>query len=125
LGVGSGEIGKNDKAIEYYEKALELKPDYEAALINIAVLKLAAEDKLVEEMNSLGNSRADNQRYDALKEERKQIYRDVLPYLNKALELNPNNPEVVRTMMNIYGQLADDAKYKEMKAKLEALEKQG
>lgn len=125
LGVGSGELGNTEKAIEYYEKALQLKPDYEAALINIAVLKLSAEDKLVEEMNSLGNSRADNQRYDELKEERKQIYTETLPYLDKALELNPNNPEVVRTMMNIYGQLADDAKYKEMKAKLETLEKQG
>ncbi len=125
LGVGSAEIGEKEKAIEYYKKALELKPDYEAALINIAVLKLSAEDKLVEEMNSLGNTRADNQRYDELKEQRKQIYKETLPYLNQALKLNPNNPEVVRTLMNIYGQLADDAKYKEMKSKLETLEKQG
>lgn len=124
LGVGSAEIGNNDKAVEYYEKALELKPDYEAALINIAVLKLSGEDKLVEEMNSLGNSRADNQKYDELKQKRKDIYVETLPYLEKALKLSPNNTEVVRTLMNIYGQLAEDTKYKEMKAKLEMLEKQ-
>ncbi len=125
LGVGSAEIGNNEKAIGYYEKALELKPDYEAALINIAVLKLSGEDKLVEEMNSLGNSSADNKKYDQLKEQRRGIYQETMPYLEKALKLNPNNPDVVRTLMNIYGQLADDAKYKEMKAKLETLEKQG
>jgi len=124
LGVGSAEIGKKEKAVEYYEKALELNPNYEAALINIAVLKLSGEDKLVEEMNSLGNSRADNQKYDELKQQRKEIYIETMPYLEKALQLNPNNPEVVRTLMNIYGQLAEDAKYKEMKAKLETLEKQ-
>lgn len=123
LGVGSAEIGNSEKAIEYYNKALELKPDYEAALINIAVLKLGTEDKLVEEMNSLGNSRADNKRYDELKEERQNIYTETLPYLQTALKLNPNSKDVVRTLMNIYSQLADDAKFKEMKAKLETLEK--
>lgn len=124
LGVGSAEIGNKEKAIEYYNKALELKPDYEAALINIAVLKLSGEDKLVEEMNNLGNSAADNKKYDELKQQRKDIYKETLPYLEKALKLSPNNAEVVRTLMNIYGQLAEDAKYKEMKAKLETLEKQ-
>lgn len=125
LGVGSAEIGNKEKAVEYYEKALELKPDYEAALINIAVLKLSGEDQLVEQMNSLGNSSADNKKYDLLKQQRKDVYAETMPYLEKALKLNPNNPEVVRTLMNIYGQLAEDAKYKEMKAKLETLEKKG
>ena len=125
LGVGSAEIGNKDQAIKYYEKALELNPNYEAALINISVLKLSAEDSLVEQMNSLGNSRADNQKYDELKEQRKNIYMETLPYLEKALQLKPDSQEVVRTLMNIYGQLANDAKYKEMKAKLEALEKKG
>jgi tetratricopeptide (TPR) repeat protein len=125
LGVGSAEIGNKEEAIKYYEKALELNPDYEAALINIAVLKLSGEDALVEEMNSLGNSKADNQKYDELKQKRSDIYTETLPYLERALKLKPDSQEVVRTLMNIYGQLADDAKYKEMKAKLESLEKQG
>jgi len=118
LGVGSGEIGNNEKAIEYYKKALELKPDYEGALINIAVLKLSAEDKLVEEMNSLGNSAADNKKYDELKKKREAIYADSLPYLERAYKLKPDNQEVIRTLMNIYGQLGNDAKYQEMKSKL-------
>ena len=125
LGVGSAEIGNKEEAIKYYEKALELNPDYEAALINIAVLKLSGEDALVEEMNSLGNSKADNQKYDELKQKRNDIYKETLPYLEKALKLKPESQEVVRTLMNIYGQLAEEAKYKEMKAKLESLEKQG
>lgn len=119
LGVGSGEIGDKEKAIEYYEKTLELKPDHEGALINIAVVKLSGEDKLVEEMNSLGNSAADNRKYDELKKQRQAIYAETVPYLERAYKLNPNNKEVIRTLMNIYGQLADDDKYQEMKAKLD------
>lgn len=122
LGVGSAEIGENEKAIGYYKKALELKPDYDGALINLAVLKLSGENALVEKMNSLGNSAADNKKYDALKQERRDLYLETLPYLEKALELNPNNREVVRTLMNMYGQVGDDAKFKEMKANLEAME---
>lgn len=124
LGVGSGEIGNNEKAIEYYEEALRLKPDYEGALINIAVIKLSGEDKMVEEMNALGNSAADNKKYDELKKKRQALYAETVPYLERAHKLNPNNSEVVRTLMNIYGQLAEDAKYKEMKAKYEAMSSQ-
>ncbi|WP_310991954.1 tetratricopeptide repeat protein [Aequorivita marina] len=125
LGVGSAEIGNKEKAIEYYKQALELKPDYQGALINLAVLKLSGENELVKEMNSLGNSAADNKKYDALKQERKDLYTETLPYLEKALQLDPNNREVVRTLMNMYGQIGDEAMFKQMKAKLETLETQG
>ena len=125
LGVGSAEIGEKEKAIEYYNKALELNPNYEAALINIAVVKLSAEDKMVEEMNKLGSTAADNKRYDELKKQREKIYAETVPYLEKALKLKPNNPEVLRTLMNIYGQLGEDAKQKEVRTKLDSLEKKG
>src|SRR5690606_15652236 len=81
LGVGSAEIGNKEKAIEYYNKALELKPDYDGALINIAVLILSGEDVLVEQMNSLGSSAADNKKYDELKKERNDLYSETAPYL--------------------------------------------
>lgn len=119
LGVASTQVGDNKKAAEYYEKALELKPDYEGVLINLAVIKLAGEDKIIEEMNSLGNSAADNKKYDELKKKRSDIYESTLPYLERAYKLNPKNAEVVRTLMNIYGQMGNDAKYKELKAKME------
>lgn len=125
LGVGSAEIGNKEKAIGYYNKALELKPDYEGALINIAVLMLSGESVLVEQMNGLGNSSADNKKYDALKQERNDLYSETKPYLERALKLSPNNSEVIRTLMNIYSQLSDDANYKAMKAKLDAIEKKG
>ncbi|OAB78993.1 tetratricopeptide repeat protein [Cochleicola gelatinilyticus] len=122
LAVGSMEIGDTEKAIEFYEKALEIKPDYSAALINIAVAKLSAEEEIVKQMNELGTSAADNKKYDTLKQQRKDMYADVLPYLEKSLALQPDNVEVVRTLMNIYTQLNMDDKFKTMKTKLQELE---
>lgn len=122
LAVGSMEIGDTEKAIEFYEKALAIKPDYSAALINIAVAKLSAEDAIVKEMNELGTSAADNKKYDSLKQQRKDMYTDVAPYLEKSIELDPDNIEVVRTLMNIYTQLNMDDKFKAMKVKLQELE---
>lgn len=125
LGVGTAELGENEKAEKYYEKALELKPDYESALINLAVLKLSKEGPIVEEMNSFGTSRADNQRYEELKKIREDLYRETLPYLEKAYNLNQNNIQILRTLMNIYSQLGEDAKFQEMKAKVDAMEQSG
>lgn len=121
LGARSQEMGEVDKAISYYENAIELDPKYEAPLINLAILKLAQEEPLIEEMNSLGMSAADDKRYEELKQEREDIYRNVLPLLKKASELNPNNIEVLRTMMNIYGQLGNESEQEKIRGKLNAL----
>ena len=122
LGVGSAKNGNDKKAIEYYKKALEIDPNYAAAQINIAASMLGQETAIVEEMNNLGTSTADNKRYDELKEKRKQLYVAVVPYLQSAMKLRPDNIELVRTLMNIYSQIGEDAKFKEMKTKLQAME---
>lgn len=122
LGVSASQVGELEKAKGYYLKALELKPDYAFALINMAGTILQGEGKIIEEMNNLGNSAADNKRYDELKEKRKQMYEDALPYLERASKVSPDNIEVVRTMMNMYSQLGMDDKFKAAKAKLESME---
>lgn len=123
LGVASAELGEAEKAEKYYKKALELRPDYKGALINLAVLKLSKERDLVEQMNSLGTTRADNLRYDELKKQLEGIYREAIPYLENARNIDQKNVEITRTLMNIYGQLGEEAKQKELKARLDALEK--
>ena len=122
LGVGFSKNGENDKAIEQYKKALELDPNYAAAQINIAAIMLTQEGVIVEEMNNLGTSSADNKRYDVLKQKRKDLYKEVVPYLESAIKLRPDNVELVRTLMNIYSQVGEDAKFKTMKAKLAEME---
>jgi len=122
LGVGSSQNGDQEAAMKYYKKAIELKPDYAAAKINIAAMILAKEGPLNEEMNSLGTSKADYDRYDLLKEQKNNLYKEALPYLEDAMVLRPNNIEIVRTLKGIYGQLGMDNKFNEMKSKLNTME---
>jgi tetratricopeptide (TPR) repeat protein len=125
LGVSAGQLDQKEKALGYYKKALELKPDYDLAQINIAALILSNEAKIVEEMNGLGTSAADDRRYDELKKQRTELYEEVLPYLESAMKTKGDNVELVRTLMNIYSQLGHDDKFKAIKAKLASMEEEG
>ena len=121
LGVISQETGDLDSAKKYYDRAIELDPKYINAKINMAAMILEKEKALVEEMNNLGSSRADNKRYDELKAKRTEVYKNSLPYLESALELDPNNIEVAKTLSNIYSLTGETAKHKAMKVKIESL----
>lgn len=122
LGVSTAELGENDRAIEYYKKALELDPSMKNARLNIAYIILSKEAPIVEKMNSLGMSKEDTKKYDALAAERQQLYKDALPHLEKVLENDPKNVDAARTMMNIYYQLNQPKKAEEMKAKVAEIE---
>ncbi len=117
LGVLSAESGNDEEARAYYEKALKIDPNYVNALTNLAALILSGESALIEEMNNLGSSAKDNRRYDELKEQRSQIYKDAIPYLETVLKVTENNVDVARTLMNIYNAIDDSTKAKALKEK--------
>ena len=122
LGVANAKLGLNDKAIGYYKKAIELKPENPGAKINIAVLILGGEAELNEKMNALGTSNADYAKYDEYKAQKNDLYIEAVPYLESALEYRADNIEIVRTLMGIYSQLGEDEKFKAMKLRLQEME---
>lgn len=122
LGVTSYEIGNTEAAIKYYNKALELNPKMTEARLNIAAAILSGEAAIVEQMNALGLSKADTQKYDELAEQRKELYRQALPYLEKVMVDNPENIEAIRTTMNIYYQLGEAEKAAALQEKLNQIQ---
>ncbi|SFA91664.1 hypothetical protein SAMN05660845_0960 [Flavobacterium swingsii] len=108
---GQAEAEKN------YLRVIQIDPKYKNAYINLAVLKLEGATKIVEQMNKLGTSPAENKKYDALKVKQREIYKSALPYLEKAEELFTGDTEIKTTLLNIYYALDMTEKAKALKAK--------
>lgn len=106
------------EAEKYYKRAIEIKPDYINAYLNLAILKLDGEKKIITEMNKLGTSEKDTKRYEVLKKQREAIFLATLPFLEKANELDPKNEDVTTTLLNVYSALEMTDKKKALKAKM-------
>ncbi|MEC4048734.1 hypothetical protein OX284_004770 [Flavobacterium sp. SUN046] len=105
------------QAEKYYKKAIEIKPDYFDAYLNLSELLLRSDEKFVKEMNSLGTSEKDNKRYEALKLERNNSFKKIMPYLEKAVELKPDNQDAKTTLIGVYSALEMTDKAKALKDK--------
>ncbi|MEX6627258.1 tetratricopeptide repeat protein [Tenacibaculum salmonis] len=111
LGVVNFNEGMVDEAKGYYKKAIELKPDYGDAYMNLAVVVLNKDKAIVEQMNkNLDNFK----KYDALALEQKEVYKEALPFLEKADAIKRNS-DTVKTLMNLYEVLEMEAKATEFR----------
>ena len=122
LGVIYAEQGEFELAKEKYSQAIELIPDYVDAYLNLVSVILEDEVSIVEQMNSLGNSKKDNIRYDELKVEREDLYKECVPLLEQLLKVSPENIDALNTLKNIYGVLGNNEGFMELKAKIEGLQ---
>lgn len=118
LGVISANAKNPVEAEKYYKRVIEINPNYINAYINLAALKLENEKIIIDEMNKLGTSAKDMKRYDELKNKRFDLFRSTIPYLVKAVELNPTNIDVAKTLLNVYSALEMTAEYKALKGKI-------
>lgn len=117
LGVVAGKTDKAE-AKKQFEKALSINPNHANANNNMGTLILADDQKIVDEMNSLGNTAKDNKRYDELKKKRDGMYRQALPYYEKVLKIEPENEYAIGMLSNLYQALDMQAEAKAMKAKI-------
>ncbi len=112
LGVVNANQGNIEGAIKNYKKSIELKPDYYEANLNMAAVILSKDKAVVEEIN---NNLDNEKKYNELMEKQKNIYREALPYLEKADQLK-RDIDTVKTLKNIYEVLEMEAKAKEFVA---------
>ncbi|WP_159024144.1 lipopolysaccharide assembly protein LapB [Formosa sp. L2A11] len=104
-----------------FEKALELKPDYADAALNESTTYIDEGNSLIEEMNSLGTSKADNARYDELRAKKTSLFDQGADVLVKYIANNPNPvPNIYQQLINIYNATGETSKAKEIQAKLDA-----
>lgn len=82
---------------------------------------MEGESSIVEQMNALGTSAADNRKYDDLKSKREGLFLEAVPYLEQLVNINPKNTDAITTLKNIFGTIGDTANFKKYRDMLDAL----
>ncbi len=115
IGVIAMEQGNLEEARASYLKALEIDPNYTNAQLNLSTTYVNEGNGLIDEMNSLGNSRKDIARYDELKELKDSLFQKGADVLEAALKDNPDNQGVLTQLKNIYGAMGDNENFMRLK----------
>jgi len=102
VGVMNMEQGNTDLAVKSFEKSIELDPEFAQAYQNLGTAIIDKTKPIVEEMNK---SLSDFDKYDKLLIEQKEIYKEALPYYEKAYELDNSNVGAVQTLLGLYENL--------------------
>lgn len=115
VGVINMEQGNLEDARKAYKRAIEINPGYVNAQLNLSTTYVNEGNELIDEMNSLGNSKKDIARYDELKAKKDSLFRDGAIILEDALKLNPDNQSILSQLKNIYGALGDNENFLRLK----------
>jgi tetratricopeptide (TPR) repeat protein len=115
IGVINMEQGNLEEARVAYKKAIEINPGYVNAQLNLSTTYVNEGNGLIDEMNSLGNSRSDIARYEELKRQKDELFREGALVLEDALKQNPDNQGILSQLKNIYGALGDNENFMRIK----------
>ena len=115
IGVINMEQGNIEEARISYRKALKINPGYVNAQLNLSTTYVNEGNGLIDEMNSLGNSKKDIAKYDEIKKIKDDLFKEGATVLEDALKLNPDNQGILSQLKNIYGALGDDVNYMRLK----------
>lgn len=117
-------------------KAIEAEPSNAIFVYNLATVQVIKADFVGKQMNSLGNTKADNQKYDQLEVVRGDLIKEAIETLLKAESIMEpklvskkiSNEEkgyyfdALQTIIRLYANVNNPAKNKEYKAKMEDYE---
>lgn len=106
-----------DKAIENYEKCLEIDDAFFNSLYNIGVIYY---NKGVEQQN-IANDKTTTKEFNEAMKVANDFWEKSLPFMEKAHEVQPEEAAVLETLKGLYYRFERMDKYNEVKAKLEAI----
>lgn len=117
-------LEKYDEAVNEYKKAIEAKPDFFDAYYNIGAVYYNKGVKKVEAANKIPATKV--KEYEAAMNDAAAEFRNSIPYMEKAAEVNPNSKEAIEAVSNLYFRFRNDGpemmeKYNKAKAKLDEL----
>lgn len=115
IGVINMEQGNLEAARAAYNKALEIDPNYTNAQLNLSTTYINEGNGFIDEMNTLGTSRKDSQRYAELKQMKDDLFAKGAGILEGALKVTPENQAILSQLKNIYGAMGDNENFMRVK----------
>jgi len=125
LGSVYDNLGMQDEAVEVYLKSLGIKADYFDANYNLGALYFNKAVQMVNEANDMWKprmSKDESAKQKELEDGGKAMFSTALPYLEKALDIQPDDRETLRSLRDIYARVGMDDKMLEVSAKLKSLQ---
>ena len=111
-------VGEKEKALEAYNQALGVDPEFFNAWFNIGALYF---NEAVE-MYEVANELEDLDDYNKAKAEADEVLKESVKPLEKAHEINPDDKSCMETLSTIYYRLQMTEEREAIKAKLDAIE---
>ncbi|MGV8096636.1 MAG: tetratricopeptide repeat protein [Mangrovibacterium sp.] len=112
-------IGQQDSAITAYENAIKLKPDYFDAYYNLGAIYYNQGVKQVEIANAVPSNQQG--KYEIEKNKADEYFKQAIPYMEKASEVNPEDTYSLESLKTLYYRLKMMDKFDEVNKKLEDL----
>jgi tetratricopeptide (TPR) repeat protein len=100
-----------------YKTLVDLNPNDVDNYIDLASIVLDRKKDISSKMSMLGTSVEDAKQYDVLKNQKDDLVKSAVVYLEKALKLDPSNSDVSKLLMNLYRALDMMDKYEALKTK--------
>jgi tetratricopeptide (TPR) repeat protein len=120
LGIAYNASNNNEKAIAAYKQALAIDPQFGDANLNIGGLYLNKGIELYNGANKLPQSK--QKEYDSMMKNANVQFDTALPYLQKAVELNPKSRMALDNLKTYYIIKKNQAKVDEITKKIAALQ---
>ncbi|GIM52077.1 hypothetical protein CAPN004_11070 [Capnocytophaga cynodegmi] len=118
IGVINMQQNHLEEARKAFQQALSIKPDYADAVLNISTTYINEGNALVEQMNSLGNSKADIAKYEELRVQKDNLFKKGAEILENYYKTQGRNENILEQLKNIYGALGDSANFQRVKGLL-------
>jgi len=114
------QMKKYDEAKKYYDKVIALDPNYVDAYKGLVYIQLVPEKIITEELNK-DEVLMNDALYNKYRKQQLELYKSVLPSLEKALGIAPEDHDVLVMLKKIYNDLEMKDKFKQVKDKLAEL----
>ena len=112
------ELKDLDAALTEYKRAVELDSTLSDAMYMCGLVYIDRANEITEQMNNLGLN--ETRKYNALKDKQKGVFEESLQYFEKSYEMNPEDMDIVRALMEVYRKVGDYQKSMDMKAVIES-----